>query len=261
MHSGGAARTVDSITRCSLVSSTSDAPDPENDPDSASNAARDDVPTPRGRGRPVTISREARRGQILKAAERLFRQAGYANTSMADIARACETSKRTLYEVFATKEALFRALVADVESFPATVEETSDKTSPETSDETNGNASAHDTLEAALKAIAHYVLRERHVTVCRLVIAESNLFPEIREHYYEQGIHRSKLWLEARLEALVAQRRIAPINVDRTADMLFGAVIGTHLIAAISSYREAPDMAEVAAKAREAVARLVDLSA
>jgi AcrR family transcriptional regulator len=205
----------------------------------------DSVPTARGRGRPVTISRELRREQILKVAESLFKQAGYATTSMADIARVCETSKRTLYELFPAKEDLFRALVADVESFPDTAHEIDD------------TADAQEVLEATLAAIAHYVLSERHVTVSRLVIAESNLFPEIRQHYYEQGINRSKQWLESRIAALVERKRIAPVNVDRTADMLFGAVIGTHLITAIS-YRETPDMAEVAHKAREAVARLVD---
>jgi TetR/AcrR family transcriptional regulator, regulator of autoinduction and epiphytic fitness len=193
----------------------------------------------------VTISRESRREQILKVAESLFKQTGYAATSMADIARLCETSKRTIYELFPTKEDLFRALVADVESFP------------DTAHDMDESASAQEVLEATLAAIAHYVLSDRHVTVSRLVIAESNLFPEIRQHYYEQGINRSKQWLESRIAALVARKLIAPVNVDRTADMLFGAVIGTHLIAAIS-YREAPDLAEVAEKSREAVSRLVD---
>lgn len=237
MHHGGAARTVDLITRCYLASSTPDAPDSESDPENA--------PAARGRGRPVTVSREERREQILNAAESLFRQTGYASTSMADIARACGTSKRTLYEVFDTKEALFHALVADVESFPSMAHEGGDD-----------DASAQEVLEAALAAIAHYVLRERHVTVCRLVIAESNLFPEIRQHYYEQGIQRCRRWLGSRLSALVEQRRVAHINADRTADLLFGAVIGMPLIAAIS-YRETPDMDEVAVKAREAVACLV----
>jgi AcrR family transcriptional regulator len=205
----------------------------------------DSAPAARGRGRPVTISRELRREQILKMAESLFKQTGYSSTSMADIARLCETSKRTIYELFPTKEDLFRALVADVESFPDTAHEFDEA------------ASAQEVLEATLSAIAHYVLSERHVTVSRLVIAESNLFPEIRQHYYEQGINRSKQWLESRIATLVKRKRIAPVNVDRTADMLFGAVIGTHLIAAIS-YRQAPDMAEVAEKSREAVARLVE---
>jgi TetR/AcrR family transcriptional regulator, regulator of autoinduction and epiphytic fitness len=40
------------------------------------------------------------------------------------------------------------------------------------------------------------------------------------------------------------------------ADMLFGAVIGTHLIAAIS-YRQMPDMNDVAARARESIAGLI----
>ncbi len=201
-------------------------------------------PVARGRGRPVTITREARREQILKAAEGLFKLSGYAATSMADIARVCETSKRTIYELFPTKEELFRALVADAESFPDVQHEIDDALSPQA------------VLEATLAEMAHYVLSERHVNVSRLVIAESNAFPEIRQHYYDQGIHRSKQFLESRLALLIERGRIAPVNIDRMADMLFGAVIGTHLIAAIS-YRQTPDMNDVAARARESIAGLI----
>lgn len=215
--------------------------DPDSETDSDRESGRDPAPVARGRGRPVTVSREARREQILTAAESLFKEAGYANTSMADIARVCETSKRTLYERFPTKEDLFRSLVADVEPFPATPHEI------------GADANAHDVLEAALAAVAHYVLGERHVSVARLVIAEANLFPEIRQRYYAQGIERGKRWLEARIAALVAGRRLAPVNANHTAEMLFGAVIGAPLIAALTD-RRTPDLSEVAARTREAVA-------
>ncbi|QGZ65885.1 TetR/AcrR family transcriptional regulator [Paraburkholderia acidisoli] len=198
----------------------------------------------RGRGRPVTVSREVRREQILSAAERLFSETGYADTSMADIARVCETSKRTLYELFPTKEDLFRSLVGNMETFAGLPHEI------------DAAASTHDALEAALDAIAHYVLDVRHVTLARLVIAESHRFPELRQRYYEQGVEHCKRWLEARIAALVACRRLAPVNENRLAGMLFGAVIGTPLIAAIAD-RRLPEMAEVAAHAREAVASFV----
>lgn len=204
-----------------------------------------DPPSTRGRGRPVSTSPEARREQILRVAEDLFKRSGYATTSMLDIARQCEMSKRTIYEAFETKEDLFRALVADVESFPAHAMEA------------DASLPARTLLEHTLAQIAKYVLSERHITVSRLVITESNLFPEIRQHYYKQGIDRCRELLESRLTSLAQQGRIKPVEVTRRADMLFGAVIATHLIAAIS-YRQAPDMDEVAARIREAVARLID---
>ncbi|WP_322049555.1 TetR/AcrR family transcriptional regulator [Paraburkholderia sp. J67] len=202
------------------------------------------IPPARGRGRPASVSPEARREQILNVAEQLFRHSGYAATSMADIARQCEMSKRTLYEAFETKESLFRALVVDVQSFPA----------HECSVDPARTPAA--IVAAALNEIAHYVLSERHIMVSRIVIAESELSPAIREHYYEQGIDRSKRFLVAQLGALVEAGRIVAVNADRIADMLFGAVIATHLIAAIS-YRQTPDFDEVSAKIEEVVTRFI----
>jgi AcrR family transcriptional regulator len=199
----------------------------------------------RGRGRPVSIPPETRREQILKVAEDLFKHSGYAATSILDIARQCEMSKRAIYEAFETKEDLFRALVADVESFPVHAIKT------------DVSLSARVQLEQMLTDIARYVLSERHITVTRLVIAESGQFPEIRQHYYKQGIDRCKVLLELQLASLVEQGRIKPVNVDRMADMLFGAVIAPQFIAAIS-YRQPADLDEVAVRIREAVERLID---
>lgn len=198
----------------------------------------------RGRGRPATTSPEERREQILKVAERLFRQSGYLATSMADIARHGGMSKRTIYEAFATKEELFRALVTDVECFPEHECVIDPAIQPQT------------IIETTLTEMAHYVLSERHILVSRLVIAESELSPAIRKHYYEQGIDRCKRFLVSQIGELVRQARIESVDADRTADMLFGAVIATHLIAAIN-YRQAPDFAEVAGKIREAVRRFI----
>jgi TetR/AcrR family transcriptional regulator, regulator of autoinduction and epiphytic fitness len=187
---------------------------------------------------------EERREQILKVAERLFRHSGYTATSMSDIARHAGMSKRTIYEAFPTKEELFGALVTDVASFPNRDGTIDPADSP------------RQVIESALTEIAHYVLSERHILVSRLVIAESDLFPAIRQHYYEQGIDRCKRYLVSRIAALMDQSRIEPVDADRTADMLFGAVIATHLIAAVN-YRQAPDFSEIAAKIDDAVSRFI----
>jgi TetR/AcrR family transcriptional regulator, regulator of autoinduction and epiphytic fitness len=208
------------------------------------NAPQPSTTRSRGRGRPASASPEARREQILNVAEQLFRHSGYAATSMADIARHCEMSKRTIYEAFSTKEDLFRALVTDTGSFPEG-ECTFDVDRPPQA-----------IVATALNEIAHYVLSERHILVSRLVIAESGLLPNVRRHYYEQGIDRSKRFLVARLTELVRLGRVVPFDPERTADMLFGAVIATHLIAAIS-HRQVPDFDEVSAKIDEAVRRFI----
>ena len=48
-----------------------------------------------------------REAEIVQAAEEIFRQNGYENTSMDDIAKKAQFTKRTLYQYFPSKEHLF----------------------------------------------------------------------------------------------------------------------------------------------------------
>ena len=54
---------------------------------------------------------EARRGELLAAATRLFAERGYAAAGMDEIARAAETSKGGLYFHFPNKQALLAAVI------------------------------------------------------------------------------------------------------------------------------------------------------
>ena len=54
---------------------------------------------------------EIRRNDIIEAAERVIFANGYDNSSMDDIARAAEFSKRTLYVYFSSKEQIYFAIM------------------------------------------------------------------------------------------------------------------------------------------------------
>jgi AcrR family transcriptional regulator len=56
----------------------------------------------------------ARRAQILQAAAEVFAHAGYAATSVDDVAAAAGITKLIVYRHFATKEALYRAVCEQV---------------------------------------------------------------------------------------------------------------------------------------------------
>ena len=49
---------------------------------------------------------------VLDAAEQVFVELGYTDASMDDIARRAAMSKKTLYQLFDTKESLFAAVIA-----------------------------------------------------------------------------------------------------------------------------------------------------
>jgi AcrR family transcriptional regulator len=71
---------------------------------------------PRGRKKPSPVAlrrtreREQRRDAILRAAEKVFHQRGFAQTTMDHVAHAAELSKGTLYLYFKNKDDLFVAL-------------------------------------------------------------------------------------------------------------------------------------------------------
>jgi AcrR family transcriptional regulator len=186
---------------------------------------------------------DERRRRIMRAAEELFAASGYTAVSMADIAQRCEMSKKTLYEVFASKEELLKALIADCEAFPlsACVDDDADPA---------------EALRSTLRAIARFVLSERHINVSRLVISESGSVPEMAKHYYEQGMLRGKTMVMARLKRLARQGLIAADDIEATADMLFGASIGLALLSSVS-LRTKPNMKHVERRIAMVVDRFV----
>jgi AcrR family transcriptional regulator len=70
------------------------------------------VPEPR---RTQAERSETTRRALLRAARRLFTQHGYAGTSRDDIAAAADLTRGALYHHFASKEALFAAVVEELE--------------------------------------------------------------------------------------------------------------------------------------------------
>jgi AcrR family transcriptional regulator len=69
---------------------------------------------PGRRGRPVTLSPEARREVIFAALEEVHAEAGLDGATMQAIARHAGMSKRTLYDVFSSRTALLRAYMDKV---------------------------------------------------------------------------------------------------------------------------------------------------
>ncbi|WDZ90551.1 TetR/AcrR family transcriptional regulator [Nocardiopsis sp. HUAS JQ3] len=118
---------------------------------------------------------EQKRAAIIKAATRLFLDAGYAGTSLAKVAEAAGVSKATLFKQFPTKAALFDAMVA--ESWA--VGDDGDLRPP-TGD-----------LRAGLTALGRrYVTlltRPGMAALFRIVIAELPRFPELGEAHFQRG--------------------------------------------------------------------------
>src|SRR5437764_4142943 len=142
-----------------------------------------------------------KRAAITDAATTLFLRGGYRGTSMDEIAAAAGVSKQTLYKQFSDKAQLFSEVVQ------AMVTAASDPVH-----EAVQGLEGTGQLDADLSSIARrqleLVLQPSLMRLRRLVIAESDRFPELGRVFYEQGPARTIDALAAALDKLVASEQL-----------------------------------------------------
>jgi AcrR family transcriptional regulator len=168
----------------------------------------------RGPGRPKTISLVERRSKILDAAGDLFIEESYSATNMEQIALRCGMSKKTLYQTFESKEALFAALVCDVDRYKDEHQKAPGPLTPERN------------LAEVLLQLAEWVLAPRQIGLTRLVIAESLAAPDLAAHFRGHAIeHGRRLISECLNSPSVEGNPIRVESVEELASIAFGAVI------------------------------------
>src|SRR4051812_19708027 len=129
-------------------------------------------------GRPPRLGEAERRQLLLDAAEHVFVEQGYTQTSMDDIARRAGMSKKTLYRIFDTKEALFGAVIASRRAALAAMVG---------ADDLAPSREPREALAAFLTKFAAFVLAPRQSALYRLAIAESQRAPELARAFYHEG--------------------------------------------------------------------------
>ena len=131
------------------------------------------------RGRPCQIDEPERRRLLIEAAESVFLESGYSAAVTSDIARRACMSKKTLYRLFDSKEALFAAVIASRrESIgPAPVGDV----------DCADIGAVRRVLSGHLGQLARYILAPRQVALYRLVIAEAHRAPELSSAFYREG--------------------------------------------------------------------------
>ena len=148
--------------------------------------------------------KEARPGEIVEAALRLFADRGFAATKLEDVAAAAGIGKGTIYLYFPTKEDLFRAVVrqAVLPNLEATAVLLRDP-----------DLSAADIL----RAIAERFLRllDTDLTaIPKLVIADSGNFPAIAKFYAEEVLLKAMAMIRCILARGIERGEFRPIDLD-----------------------------------------------
>ena len=156
-------------------------------------AGRDDSPR-------SALKRQA----ILDAATEIFLKGGYLGTNMDEIAALSEVSKQTVYKHFASKEALFIAVVSSM------TDDTGNTVRNAVAELDDGGDLAEYLVNYALRQLTA-VLTPHVMQLRRLVIGEVSRFPDLAKVLYERGPMRAVAALAALFEHL-ADRRLLVIE-------------------------------------------------
>ncbi|WP_435103216.1 TetR/AcrR family transcriptional regulator [Arhodomonas sp. AD133] len=123
------------------------------------------------------MPRPRKRDEVIEAATAVFLDAGFENASVDEIARRGGVSKRTVYNNFESKDALFAAVV--------------DRLWGSLRFETDGLSQVDRPVDEVLCEVARYTFttltEPRVLGLLRLVIAESPRYPELAEMFFRQG--------------------------------------------------------------------------
>jgi AcrR family transcriptional regulator len=169
-------------------------------------------------GRPSLEESERLAGRIIAAATRLFLAEGYGATSIEQVAKAAEVSKRTLYARFPDKAALFAAVLHSI------VEGLRPRTPIPVAE--------RESLESILRRLAglilHAALTPQAIAVHRLIIGESARFPALAAAVNRNAADEEAVALIARL--LEREARAGTITLD---DPRFAARQFLHMVMTI----------------------------
>jgi AcrR family transcriptional regulator len=202
----------------------------------------------RSRGRPQVRSDDETRRVLIEAAAHEIQTSGYAGTSMGTVAARAGVSTKTLYRLIPTKANLFELVVRDrTGHFMLAFDDVG-----------LDGLEIGRALEQILVAYGTLTLGDETVAINRLVIGESDRFPEIAQTFYENAILRTTVALTAWLARQQALGRLRLADPELAAGMLRGMMVMEPQRAAMLGQRAVPDAAEIAARAKACAALFLD---
>lgn len=188
------------------------------------------------------------RAAVVDAARTLFLRHGYAGTTMEEIAAQAGLTKRTLYNNYGDKEALFTQIVADVlayaeafvrglhEEFAAGVTK----------------ANLRDALDDLGRRLALGIVRPEVIALRRLLIGEARAFPTLAADYFDRAPGQVIEALAAGFERL-GRRRLLRIRDSRRAAAQFAYLVAGEPLDRAVLVGTLPPKAQVIACAKDGV--------
>ncbi|MDN5788922.1 TetR/AcrR family transcriptional regulator [Pseudorhodobacter sp.] len=126
----------------------------------------------------VQTTRKGRKyDDVLKGAWQVFLAHGFEGANVDDIARAAGVSKATLYSYFPDKRVLFLE-VMNVEC---------DKHAEAAASQIGPQVALKDAVMIAATSLVEFFTSDFYLRVFRIVVAESERFPDLGQQFYENG--------------------------------------------------------------------------
>lgn len=148
--------------------------------------------------------KDARPQELLAAALDLFVEKGYAATRLDDVAAKAGVSKGTLYLYFANKEDLFKAVVR--ENIIPIVGEAEDIVA-------GFEGSTSDLFREIIHGWWERIGNTKLSGMTKLVMAESNNFPEVTQFYHDEFISRANAMIVRMIERGIERGEFRRIDV------------------------------------------------
>ncbi len=158
---------------------------------------------------PQAVGKQGRKwDQVLEGARTVFMRDGFEGASVDDIVRAAGVSKATLYSYFPDKRLLFLE-VAKVEC---------QAQSDAAVAQVEGSDSIRGALTTAAKRMTRFFMSDVGLQVHRIIVGESQRFPEIGREFYESGPARVHEILRMFLKKSVEAGHLDIDDIDLAAD-------------------------------------------
>lgn len=185
---------------------------------------------------PQAVVKQGRKfDQVLEGARKVFMRDGFEGASVDDIVREAGVSKATLYSYFPDKRLLFIE-VAKIECQAQSDDAVAQITSTD---------DVRHALTTAAKRMTRFFMSDVGLQVHRIIVGESQRFPEIGREFYESGPARVHAILRQFLQRAVDAGSLKIDDIDLAADQFPELCkAGLHL-KLVLGLREPPTEAEI----------------
>lgn len=185
---------------------------------------------------PQAVVRQGRKfDQVLEGARKVFMRDGFEGASVDDIVREAGVSKATLYSYFPDKRLLFIE-VAKIECQAQSDDAVAEITSSD---------DVRHALTTAAKRMTRFFMSDIGLQVHRIIVGESQRFPEIGREFYECGPAKVHAILRQFLQNAVDAGALQIDDIDLAADQFPELCkAGLHL-KLVLGLREPPTDAEI----------------